>query len=90
MADHEEQKIDFSAFIMSLASSAYCSLGLMENPITKTKDKNLVIAKQQIDLIVILKDKTKGNLTSQEQYILDSLIYQIEMAYVEELKKEGE
>ena len=87
MENQEDQKIDFSAFVMSLASSAYVSLGLIENPITKTKDKNLVIAKQQIDLVIILKEKTKGNLTSQEQYMIDSLIYQLELAYVGELKK---
>lgn len=74
--------IDFSTFIMSLASSAYCCLGIVENPITKSLEKNLNSAKQQIDLIELLKEKTTGNLTPEEIKLLDSVIFQLKSAYI--------
>jgi len=74
--------IDFSTFIMSLASNAYCCLGLIENPISKTTEKNLVSAKQQIDLIELLKEKTKNNLSIEETRILDSALFQLKSTYI--------
>jgi hypothetical protein len=75
-------QVDFNTFIMSLASSAYCSLGIVENPISKKIEKNLVSAKQQIDLIVLLKEKTNGNLNSEESKTLDSVLFQLKSAYI--------
>jgi len=81
-----ECKIDFSTFVMSLASSAYCSLGLIENPISKNIEKNLISAKQQIDLIEMLKEKTNGNLNDEELKLLDSVLFQLKSSYIKLLK----
>ena len=78
----KDVKIDFTTFMMSLASSAYCSMGLIPNPISNKIDKNLVVARQQIDLIELLKEKTKGNLEKQEEQVLESILYQLHLSYV--------
>ncbi|MBN1114795.1 MAG: DUF1844 domain-containing protein [Oligoflexia bacterium] len=82
-------QIDFSTFMMSLASSAYCSLGLTPNPLTKKTEKNLVSAKQQIDLLEMLKEKTKGNLSKDEETLMESVLYQLHMSYVQVAKNSG-
>ena len=80
--------IDFSTFIFSLSSSAILHLGLMENPYTKTIDKNLPLAKQTIDIISLLKDKTKGNLSDEEENLITHLLTELRFKYVNEVKKE--
>jgi Domain of unknown function (DUF1844) len=92
-----KMEIDFSTFVMSLASAAYCSMGLCPNPVTKKVEKNLVSAKQQISLLEMLKEKTKNNLTKDEEGTLESMLYQLHMMYVKcvetdkmEGKKDGE
>jgi len=80
--------IDFSTFIFSLSSSAILHLGLMENPYTKTIDKNFPLAKQTIDIISILKDKTKGNLSDEEANLITHLLTELRFKYVNEVKKQ--
>jgi len=79
--------IDFSTFIFSLSSSAILHLGLMENPYTKAIDKNLPLAKQTIDIISMLKDKTKGNLSDEEENLITHLLTELRFKYVNEVKK---
>ena len=79
---------DFSTFIFSLSSSAILHLGLMENPYTKTIEKNLPLAKQTIDIISMLKDKTKGNLSDEEENLITHLLTELRFKYVNELKKQ--
>ncbi len=85
-----EMKIDFSTFLMSMASSAYCSLGLAPNPLTQKVEKNLVSAKQQIDLLEIMKEKTKGNLTKDENDLMENILYHLHITYVNEVKRDEE
>jgi len=80
--------IDFSTFIFSLSSSAILHLGLMENPYTKTIEKNLPLAKQTIDIISLLKDKTKGNLSDEEENLITHLLTDLRFKYVNEAKKQ--
>jgi len=80
--------IDFSTFIFSLSSSAMLHLGLMENPYTKTIDKNISLAKQTIDIISMLKDKTKGNLSEEEENLITHLLTELRLKYVTEVKKQ--
>jgi hypothetical protein len=77
-------KIDFSTFVLSLNSSALVQLGLIEDPASGEKTKNLPLAKQTIDLLAMLEDKTRGNLTRDEDNILKSLLYELRMLYVKE------
>jgi len=75
-------EIDFSQFIFSLSTSALIQLGEVQDPFTQTRAKNLPLAKQTIDLIGMLKEKTKGNLTPEEGKIIENLLYDLRMRYV--------
>lgn len=75
-------EINFSTFIFSLNSSALVHLGVIEDPATGQKDKNLPIAKQTIDIIGMLEEKTRGNLTNEEENLLKDILYNLRMLYV--------
>jgi len=76
-------KIDFSSFILSLYSSGLVQLGKVEEPSTGKKSVNLDLARNTIEMIVMLEEKTKGNLTQEEDNLLKALITEIRLAYVE-------
>lgn len=82
-------EINFSSFIISLSSSALFHFGEIPDPLTNTKQRNLPLAKQTIDILGILKRKTAGNLTNEESQLLENLLYDLRIRYVEETKKEG-
>ncbi len=75
--------IDFSTFIFSLATGALIHLGLAPDPMTKKTQKNIELAKQNIDLLSIIKEKTKGNLSSDEERLLESLLSEVRLKFVE-------
>jgi hypothetical protein len=75
-------ELTFSAFVYSLSTSALVHLGEIPEPITEKMDKNLPLAKQTIDILGILQEKTKGNLTHEEENLLDSFLYDLRMRYV--------
>ncbi len=77
-------KIDFSTFIFSLNSSVLVQLGLLEEPGTSQKTKNLPLAKQTIDIMTMLEEKTRGNLTKDEENLLKSILYDLRILYVKE------
>jgi hypothetical protein len=77
-------KIDFSTFIFSLNSSVLVQLGLLEEPGTNQKTKNLPLAKQTIDIMTMLEEKTRGNLTKDEENLLKSILYDLRILYVKE------
>ncbi|WP_286818937.1 DUF1844 domain-containing protein [Desulfobacter sp. UBA2225] len=76
-------RIDFSSFILSLYSSGLVQLGIVEDPSTGKKTKNLEIAKHTIDMIAMLQEKTSGNLNGDEQNLLKALLSELRIAYVE-------
>ena len=78
---------DFNFFITSLALQATIALGFMENPATNKKEENLTQAKFLIDTLSVLKEKTKGNLTDEENKLLENVLYELRMQYVG--KQEG-
>ena len=75
-------EIDFTHFMFSLSTSALIQLGEIEDPFTQKLVKNLPLAKQTIDLIGLLKEKTKGNLTPGEEKVMQYLLYDLRMRYV--------
>ena len=75
-------KIDFSTFVLSINSSALVQLGLLEDPAGGDNTKNLPIAKQTIDILGMLEEKTRGNLNSDEDNILKNVLYELRMLYV--------
>ena len=81
--------IDFTTFILSLSSSAVIHLGLAPHPEHTDCCKNLPMAKQTIDILVLLQEKTKGNLTGEEERMLADLLYNLRMSYVAAIAKCG-
>jgi hypothetical protein len=75
-------KIDFTNFILSLSTSALIQLGEIQDPFTQKSTKNLSLAKQTIDLIGMLREKTKGNLSPDEERVIEHVLYDLRMRYV--------
>ena len=78
-------EITFPSFLVSLSSSAFISLGQIPDPHTGKAEKNLPLAKQTIDLLGVLREKTRNNLTAEEENLFDHLLYDLRMAYIKEM-----
>ena len=72
----------FVSFIMSIASNAASALGMMEHPVTHQREVDVELGKHWIDVLGMLQKKTVGNLTSQEQRMLEGLLADLRMQYV--------
>ena len=85
MADESKAPaLDFNALVLSLGSSAIVHLGEAPDPTTgqKRDQPELALAQQSIDLLAILQDKTRGNLTIEEARFLENILYDLRMLYV--------
>ncbi len=78
-------EITFSSLIFSLSSTAFMHLGAIPDPNTGKTEKDLVLAKQTIDLLGVLREKTRNNLDSEEENLFDHLLYDLRMAYIKEV-----
>jgi len=76
-------RVDFATFVLSLSHSALMHLGEAPNPETGSVEKNLPLARQTIDLIAMLDEKTKGNLTGDEERLVGQILFDLRMRYVE-------
>jgi hypothetical protein len=77
-------QIDFYTFIFSLGSSAFIHLGDAPHPETgQPVTPDLPLAQQTIDLLAMLKEKTRGNLTAEEEKFLDTLLLDLRLRFVE-------
>jgi len=86
-AREELPKIDFSTFVLSLSTSAFYHLGLVPDPESGTTAMpNLALARQTIDTLEVLQEKTRGNLDAQESHLLESLLYELRMRFVDATK----
>ena len=83
-ASHEEHPfpVTFSSFVISLGSSSLMLMGERLDPQQQPIPVNLPQAKEIIDLLSVLEDKTKGNLTPEEQTVLRDMLYALRMKYV--------
>jgi hypothetical protein len=72
----------FANFLMSIASNAASSLGMIEHPVTRKREADLELGKHWIDVLGMLQDKTRNNLSPQEQQILEGLLADLRMQYV--------
>jgi hypothetical protein len=79
--------IDFSTFIMSLTSSAFYHLGDIADPETGKTETNLPAVQQTIEMLIMLKEKTEGNLSEEEGKLLEQLIYELQMKFMQKSKK---
>ena len=77
-----EDPAGFANFIMSIASNAASSLGMMEHPVTHKREVDLELGKHWIDIMGMLQQKTRGNLAVQEEKILEGLLADLRMQYV--------
>ncbi len=82
-ASDEFPRIDFATFVLSLSHSVLVHLGDAPNPVDGTTDQNLPMARQTIDLLGILEKKTSGNLTGEEERVLQQVLYDLRLRYVE-------
>ncbi|WP_437925801.1 DUF1844 domain-containing protein [Sorangium sp. So ce291] len=78
--------LDFSTFVLSIIGSAYVHLGDAPSP-EGDEERNLVLAHQDIDLLTLLQEKTKGNLTGDEERLLETALYDLRMRYLEVSKR---
>lgn len=76
------EKIDFSTLVFSLATSALINMGLNPDPVTKKIQKNLEFARQNIEILIMLQEKTKGNLSQDEAALLENLLTEVRLKYV--------
>jgi hypothetical protein len=86
-SENELPHIDFATFVLSLSHSALMHLGEAPHPEDGRVEKNLPLAKQNIDLLGLLEEKTKGNLTGDEERLLSQVLFDVRMRYVELTKK---
>ena len=77
-------QINFPTFIASLNASALVHLGVIEDPVSGKAEKNLPMAKQTIDILSMLQQKTSGNLTADEDSMLKSILYDLRILFVKE------
>jgi len=77
-------EINFSTFVVSLNASALLHLGAIEDPATGKTNKDLTMAKQTIDILSMLGQKTTGNLTKDEENLLKNILYDLRIIYVKE------
>ena len=74
---------DFATFVLSLSHSGLVHLGDAPDPSSGKPTVNAAMAKQTIDLLLVLQEKTAGNLTGEEERLLDQVLYDLRMRYVE-------
>jgi hypothetical protein len=75
-------KVDFSTFLLSMASSALVQLGEVPSPDSGNKEENLQMAKHSIDIICMLQEKIKNGLTPEETRLLEGILYELRLKYV--------
>ena len=85
--DSRESRMDFPTLVVSLTTTAMLQLGLVPDPVSQKVEKNLPAARQTIDILEILKDKTQGNLKPDETRLLDRCLHDLKMSFVQGSQK---
>ncbi len=83
------KSIDFTTFVLSIASAAYMGLGLVPAEPGKPTETNFDLAKQNIDLLEMIFEKTKGNRTTDEDKLIEQLLFELRMRFIESTKKKS-
>jgi hypothetical protein len=87
VSDEEQPGVTFVAFIFSLASNAAVHFGDLPDPMTnETREPDLEAASQLIDIIAMLEEKTRGNLTAEERQLIEQVLFELRMRFVEAKK----
>ena len=82
--------VDFGTFVLSLGSSALVHLGEIQHGDTAEARENMLLARQTIDLLAMLQEKTRGNLTGQETRFLSDLLADLRLKFVEKSRQAGQ
>ena len=85
--DSPEPKMDFPTLVLSLTTTAMLQMGLVPDPATQKVEKNLPAARQTIDILEILQEKTQGNLKPDEIRLLDRCLHDLKMSFVQSSRK---
>jgi len=80
-------EINFSAFVISLSTQALMHLGEIASPISGKVEVDVPVAKQMIDILGMLREKTRGNLNASEDRLMEDILFDLRMKYVEAVKK---
>lgn len=86
-ANEHYPEINFSTFIISLSTQALMHLGEIPDPLSGKVESDVALAKQMIDIIGLLRDKTQGNLDQGEAQLIEDVLYDLRIKYVEAVKK---
>lgn len=76
------ERIDFPSYVLSYYTQSLVLLGEVPNPYTNKVEEDLEAARHTVDILGMLKDKTKGNLTAEEERLLDSVLYEVRLKYM--------
>ncbi len=93
MAKDESEKVSeyhFIQLVLMFQTAAMHQMGKIQNPITKKVERDLNQAEFSIDMLEMIQQKTKGNLSQNEKKFLDHVLYELRMNYVDEVNKEKE
>jgi hypothetical protein len=83
-ADHDASAVTFVGFVLSLAHTAAVHFGDVPDPVSGTTGTpDLRGAQQMIEILALLEEKTRGNLTAEERQLLEQIVYELRMRYVE-------
>ena len=81
------EEVNFVTFLLSLYSSAMAAFGQIADPVTSKVEEHIEAGKQMIDILGILTEKTKGNLNTEESQLLESMLYELRMIYLEKTQR---
>ncbi len=84
----QHNELLFMQLVMMFQGMALQNLGKVMNPVTNQIERNLEQAKNMIDILGMLDEKTKGNLNDNEQKLMEHVLFELRMNYVDELKKD--
>lgn len=80
----ELPRVDFATFVLSLGTTALYQMGLAPDPASgESREADLLAARQTVDTLEMLREKTRGNLEEEERKLIDSLLYELRMRFVE-------
>lgn len=82
-SDDDRPDMNFETFVLSMGANALVHLGLVPHPETKAVSKDLELARQTIDILGVLADKTRGNLSATEERVLQATLYDLRMRFIE-------
>ena len=91
MNQHNElPKIDLTTFFLSISSAAFMGLGIVPPSANSEPRVDLELAKQNIDLLELMYEKTRGNRTPEEDRLIEQLLFETRMRFVETQRRQGE